>query len=40
MDVTLAEPMYFKVVVQHTDDGIGPLTDVNSFVNKVIDLTW
>ena len=40
VDVQLAKPMYFEEMVQHTDDGIGPFTNVNSFVNQVIDLTW
>ena len=40
VDVLLTEPMYFEDVMERADDGIGSLTDVNSFVNKVINLTW
>ena len=39
MDFKLAEPVYLKEMVQPTDDGIGPLTYVRSFINNVIDLT-
>ena len=40
VDVLLAEPLYFKEVIEHADDEIGSLTDVDGFVNKVINLTW
>ena len=40
VDITLAEPIYFKEVVQHTDDGIGSFTYIYGFVDEVIDLAW
>ena len=30
MDIMLAEPMYFKEMVQHADDGIRPFTYIYS----------
>ena len=40
VDIMLAEPMYFKEVVQHTDDGIGSFAYIYSFINEVFDLVW
>ena len=35
----LAQPMVYKEVVKHADDGIGALPHVDSFINQVIDLS-
>ena len=40
VDITLAEPMYFEEVMQHTDDGIGSFTYIYSFIDEVFDLVW
>ena len=40
VDVLLSEPMYFKEMVEHADDGVRPFTYVEGFINKVIHLTW
>ena len=40
VNVLLPEHMYFKEVMEHTDDGIGSPTSVNCFINEVVDLMW
>ena len=39
VDVLLFKPMYFKEVMEHTDDGVCSLASINWLVNKVIDST-
>jgi len=34
----LAQPMVYKEVVKHADDGVGALPHVDSFIDQVIDL--
>ena len=36
----LTQPMYFKEVMQHADDGVGTFTTVNCLINEVNDLAW
>ena len=38
--VLLTEPMYLKEVMEHADNGVGSLPNVNCLVNQVINLTW
>ena len=40
VDVLLAEPVYPKEMMEHADDGIGSLPNVNCLINQVINLTW
>ena len=35
----LTQPMVYKEVVEHADDGIGALPHIDSFINEVIDLS-
>ena len=35
----LAEPMYFKEVVEHADDAVSTLARVKSLIDEVVDLT-
>ena len=39
MDISFSQPMYFKEVVQHANDGVSSFAVVNCLVNEVVDLT-
>ena len=40
IDVSLAEAMLLKVVVEQANDGVGSLPSVTSLVNEVVHLSW
>ena len=40
MDVSLAEAMLLKVVVEQANDGVGSLPSVTSLINEVVHLSW
>ena len=40
VDVLLAEPMYFKEVMEHAYHCVSALTHVNCLINEVVDLAW
>ena len=40
MDISLAEAVLLKVVVEQAYDGVGSLPSVTSLVNEVVHLSW
>ena len=40
MDVSLAEAVLLKVVVEQAYDGFGSLPSITSLVNEVVHLSW
>ena len=39
-DIFLAEPMYFKEMMEHAHHRISTLAHVNRLINEVVDLAW
>ena len=40
VDMCLSQSMLLEEMVEHADDGVGPLPRIAGFINEVVDLPW